>query len=69
MIDARGLACPQPVILLKKEVDKNHPKTIHILVDDPCAAENIHRFAFHSGYNFAMKAESDHDSITLERKS
>jgi selenium metabolism protein YedF len=42
-IDARGLACPQPVILAKKAIEDNQAMTI--LVDNDAAVENIRRLA------------------------
>ncbi|MFI3312718.1 MAG: sulfurtransferase TusA family protein [Eubacteriales bacterium] len=68
MIDARGLACPQPVILVKKAVEKDRPARVEVWADDPCAAENIHRFAYHAGYDFALEQKDDHDEIVLELK-
>lgn len=68
MIDARGLACPQPVILVKKAVEKQRPQLVEIMADDPCAAENIHRYAFHSGYEFSLEKKADHDLIVLQLK-
>ena len=32
-IDARGLSCPQPVVLAKKAIDRIGKGTIEILVD------------------------------------
>lgn len=40
-IDARGLACPQPVIKTKKELERIKEGTIIILVDNEIAKENI----------------------------
>ena len=45
MIDARGYSCPMPVVMVQKEVKKSAPDTLEVLVDDPCAVENITRFA------------------------
>jgi selenium metabolism protein YedF len=42
-IDARGLACPQPVILAKKAIEDNEAMTI--IVDNDAAVENIRRLA------------------------
>ena len=43
IIDARGLACPQPVILTKKALAEY--SDIVVLVDDPVALENVKRLA------------------------
>ena len=50
MIDARGYSCPMPVVMVQKEVKANAPQTLEVLVDDPCAVENITRVASNNGY-------------------
>lgn len=47
IIDARGLACPQPVLRVKKSLEQFDE--IEVLVDNPAALENIRRFAVSSG--------------------
>ena len=41
MVDARGLLCPMPVVMVQKAVKANNPETLDVLVDDPCALEDI----------------------------
>ncbi|MBN1548769.1 MAG: sulfurtransferase-like selenium metabolism protein YedF [Syntrophaceae bacterium] len=43
VIDCRGLACPQPVILAKKAVGQH--RRVEVIVDDTVALENIRRMA------------------------
>jgi len=57
MINAKGLACPQPVILTKKALDTNDEVTV--LVDNTTALENIKRFASASGCAVEVKEDSD----------
>ncbi len=57
MIDARGLSCPQPVVLTQKAVKEN-PAEIEILVDNACAVENVSRFARSKGYTVAISENS-----------
>ena len=45
MVDARGLLCPMPVVMVQKEVKANKPAALDVLVDDPCAVENVTRFS------------------------
>ena len=45
MVDARGFLCPMPVVMVQKEVKANKPDALDVLVDDPCAVENVTRFA------------------------
>ena len=46
-IDARGLACPQPVILTKKALEDHND--IVVLVDNEIARENVKRMARSQG--------------------
>jgi tRNA 2-thiouridine synthesizing protein A len=50
-IDARGLSCPQPVVLAKKALDKIGRGTIEILVDTVTSKENVSRLAQSTGYD------------------
>ncbi|MDW7670440.1 MAG: sulfurtransferase TusA family protein [Bacillota bacterium] len=64
-IDARGLSCPQPVLLTKKAVQQN-PADVTILVDNETAKNNVLRFLQHSGYTVAI--ETSEDTIQLQAK-
>ncbi|OPY58428.1 MAG: SirA-like protein [Pelotomaculum sp. PtaU1.Bin035] len=50
-IDARGLACPKPVLLTKKAIDSGE-KEFEVLVDSEVPKENIRKFC--DGYNCYM---------------
>jgi len=65
-VDARGLACPQPVIMAKRAIEENAAVTV--LVDNDAAVENIRRMAAKMRCNFSVrgKAESIHE-ISLMR--
>ena len=68
MIDARGLACPRPVIQVQRAIEKNHPATLEVLVDNNPAVQNVTRFANHSGYTVTVKSlEDDEFSLTLTK--
>ena len=54
MVDARGLLCPMPVVMVQKEVKANAPATLDVLVDDPCSVENVTRFANSQGYQVSV---------------
>ncbi|MDO4982563.1 MAG: sulfurtransferase TusA family protein [Eubacteriales bacterium] len=53
-IDARGYACPQPVIMTKKAVEKNGAP-LKVLVDDKTPLENVTRFAKNAGFKVTHK--------------
>lgn len=68
MIDARGLACPLPVLKVQQEVKKNNPKTFEVLVDNNTALQNVTRFANNAGYQVKVKElEDDEFSLTLSK--
>ena len=68
MIDARGLASPPPVIQVQRAIEKNHPATLEVLVDNNPAVQNVTRFANHSGYTVTVKSlEDDEFSLTLTK--
>ncbi|MCU0848869.1 MAG: sulfurtransferase-like selenium metabolism protein YedF [Spirochaetes bacterium] len=55
-IDARGLSCPQPVVLTKKAIDENRPPELRVFVTGKAALENVTRLAASNGYS----VESEH---------
>lgn len=56
IIDCQGVACPQPVILTKKAIDKR-PAALTIIVDNVAAKENVAKFAASSGYGVSIETE------------
>ena len=69
MIDARGLSCPQPVLLIKSAVEKTHEAQYTLLTDNMPCVENVSRFAKSVGYEAEYKKENDEEVlITLTSK-
>jgi selenium metabolism protein YedF len=56
LVDAKGLACPEPVIRTKKALDVCDDVTV--LVDNETALENVKRLASSSGCTVEVKEES-----------
>lgn len=50
IIDARGLSCPQPVLLALNEIKKTNKGEIVILVDTDTSKENVSRAATTQGW-------------------
>jgi tRNA 2-thiouridine synthesizing protein A len=44
-VDARGLSCPEPVLLAKKAIEQLVGGTIEVLVDTATGMENVSRMA------------------------
>ena len=49
-IDARGLACPAPVLQAKATVESEPIRQIRVLVDNEAARQNVSRFLSTKGY-------------------
>lgn len=49
-IDARGLNCPQPVLLAKKSIDNSNPDSLMVIVDNSISKENVCRFLTNHGF-------------------
>ncbi|MBR2308948.1 MAG: sulfurtransferase TusA family protein [Oscillospiraceae bacterium] len=68
MVDARGLLCPMPVVMVRKAVNENRPDTLDVLVDDPCAVENVTRFAGSQGYRVTVTEDGADFKLTLKKQ-
>ncbi|MGE5453930.1 MAG: sulfurtransferase-like selenium metabolism protein YedF [Methylocystaceae bacterium] len=66
-IDARGLACPQPVVLTKREFD-NGAVEITTLVDNEAARENLTRLGQSLGCKVIVTSENEGYQIVLSRE-
>ena len=58
LIDARGRACPEPVLMTKRALDSNS-QGIEVLVDNITARENIRRFADNLGYQIVVDKKDE----------
>lgn len=65
-IDARGLSCPQPVILASKALDAHD--SIIVIVDNTTALENIRRLAHSKGCAVSDEKMSDGIYIAVDKK-
>ena len=54
-IDARGLQCPQPVIVTKKALEEMTSGEVIVIVDNATAKENISRFATNMNYQYEVE--------------
>ncbi len=50
VLDARGLSCPLPVVMVQKEVKGKMPNELVVLLDAKVSVENVTRFATNQGY-------------------
>jgi len=67
-IDAKGKACPLPVVLAKKELDGG-VNELTIDVDNAVAVENLKRLAGHEGCSFAVTEKDGIFTVSFARES
>lgn len=65
-VDARGLSCPQPVLLTKNAIDDG-AFPIEVLVDTATARDNVDRTARKAGLKVAIEAVGDEYRLLLEK--
>ena len=66
MLDARGLSCPEPVVMIRKAMmSKDAEYTM--VVDNPTAKENVTRYAEHQGYTVAVSENGDEYTLTITK--
>ncbi len=53
-VDARGLNCPQPVILTKRVMDEKSGEEIITVVDNSTSLENVCKLAINQGYTYTI---------------
>lgn len=60
IVDARGLACPLPVVNAKKAVEEmNEDGVLSIFVDNEIAVQNLQRFAQYKGFESTGEKKSE----------
>ncbi|MBI5579005.1 MAG: sulfurtransferase-like selenium metabolism protein YedF [Deltaproteobacteria bacterium] len=56
-IDARGLACPAPVLHTKATLQEEKPAAVKVLVDNGASQQNVQRFLESQGFQTALKQQ------------
>ncbi len=68
-IDARGLSCPQPVIMIMNEIKKVKTGEVVITVDTDTAKENVSRASLAHGWTIAdTRTLKDGYEITIRKE-
>lgn len=65
-IDARGMSCPQPILMTKNAL-KSNPQNIEVLVDDNTAKNNVSRFLENAGYKLNI-TDMDEDYLICAQR-
>lgn len=65
-IDARGLSCPEPVILTRAALAGGE-KEYEVLVDNNTSKENVTRYARHQGYQVSVSEQDGEYVLRLSK--
>jgi len=65
--DARGLLCPEPVLITKKEMERLGQGTFQVLVDTVAARDNITRLAKSQKWEISVEPRGDEFLLTLKK--
>ena len=62
-IDARGLACPAPVLQTKAALQEDNPVSVRVVVDNAASQQNVQRLL--ESENFLTTLEQDGDDYLV----
>lgn len=67
VVDARGLACPAPVVKTREALQRGHTE-LEVLVDNPTARENVTRFAISQGCRVEVSEEGETFRLAIRKE-
>lgn len=59
IIDACGMACPAPILLVKDAIEQTNAQKLTVLVDNPASFENVTRFFASKGYSVTKTQDGE----------
>lgn len=62
-VDARGQACPKPVIMTKKELDNIEEGVVVTIVDNEVAKNNVSKLAKSLGYEYKVEDKGENEYV------
>lgn len=65
-LDARGLSCPEPVIMVQKAM-KSKEAGYDMIVDNHASKENVTRFAEKNGYRVTVTENSGEYTLQMRK--
>lgn len=70
IVDARGLSCPQPVLLVMENMKRLKKGSLEVLVDTDTSRENVARAARMEGWEVSEDERTEEGyRLILEKKS
>lgn len=65
-IDARGLSCPEPVVMLRKAM-MTKENAYEMIVDNKASRENVTRYAGNQGYKVSCTEENGEFTLSITK--
>jgi TusA-related sulfurtransferase len=70
IVDARGLSCPQPVLMTLDAIKKASDKELSVLVDNEASRENVSRAVASQGWHVdSVSGEDDIYRLEIRKSS
>lgn len=66
VLDARGLSCPEPVIMIRKAMTSGED-SYTIVVDNLTSRENVTRYANHQGYQVTVEENAGEYTLSIRK--
>lgn len=67
-LDARGIACPAPVLMTKDAIEKDNLDAVAVLVNNEAAKENVSRFLGSQHFSVTAIKEGNDFKINAQRQ-
>jgi len=67
VVDARGLGCPQPVVLARKAIQQPGAEAVRVVVDSEISVENIRRMATTLKWEVSVRPQAGEFHLLLAR--
>ena len=67
-IDARGLACPAPVLQTKDAIEEENLNSIEVIVDNEAGRQNVSRFLKSQGFEVSVQEREGDFHVTGRRE-
>ncbi|MBW1643506.1 MAG: sulfurtransferase-like selenium metabolism protein YedF [Deltaproteobacteria bacterium] len=68
-IDARGLACPAPVLQTKDAIEEENLNSIETIVDNEASRQNVSRFLTSQGFEVSVQEREGDFHVTGRREA
>ncbi|MDD3920679.1 MAG: sulfurtransferase TusA family protein [Eubacteriales bacterium] len=65
-LDARGLSCPEPVVMIRHAMQTKEAQYA-MIVDNVTAKENVTRYAEHQGYQVSVAEQDGEFTLTITK--